>query len=199
MIMLRYECMKCGICCFDLPKSEGVKRIPLYPEEVERMIRLAKKKNIKFQVIEDLVFPDVQNEKILVLTYKILFNELKCCPFYEKNIGCSIQDFKPFACQAYPLSLKNLDAFKFELSIDSLCNFVIQNYQKLSELSLEELKTVFFEEYPKAELFFQKNKRLQMKIKTMEYKKEILIPREITLTQFNSYLNEWERKEIIVD
>jgi len=191
--------MKCGICCFDLPKDEGVKRIPLYPEEVERMIRLAKKKGIKFQVIEDLVFPDVQNQKILVLTYKILFNDLNCCPFYEANIGCSIQDVKPFACQAYPLSLKNLDAFKFELSIDPLCNYVIQNYQKLSELNLEELKSVFFEEYPKAELFFQKNKRLQMKIKRLEYKKEILIPREITLTQFNLYLSQWERKEVIVE
>ena len=197
--MLRYKCMKCGICCFDLPKEEGVKRIPLYPEEVERMIRLAERRNLKFQVVEDLVFPDVQNQKILVLTYKILFNDLNCCPFYEENIGCSIQEFKPFACQAYPLSLKNLDAFKFELSIDPLCNFVIQNYQRLSELNLEQLKTVFFEEYPKAELFFQKNKRLQMKIKTLEYNKEILIPREISLTQFNSYLNQWERKEIIVD
>ena len=197
--MLRYKCMQCGICCYDLPKTEGIKRIPLYPEEVERMIRLAKKRAIKFQVIEDLVFPDVQNKKILVLTYKILFNNVKCCPFYEENIGCSIQEVKPFACQAYPLSLKNLDAFKFELSIDPLCKFVLQNYQKLSELKLEELKTVFFEEYPKAELFFQKNKRLQMKIKTLEYKKEILIPREISLNQFNSYLNQWERREIIVD
>lgn len=191
--------MKCGTCCFDLPKTEGIKRIPLYPEEVERMIQLAKKKKIKFQVIEDLVFPDVQNQKILVLTYKILFNDSNCCPFYEKTIGCSIQDFKPYACQAYPLSLKNIDAFKFELSIDPLCNFVIKNYQELSKLSLEELKTVFLEEYPKAELFFQKNKRLQMKIKTLEYSKEIVIPREISLTQFDSYLNQWERKEIIVD
>ena len=197
--MLKYRCMKCGTCCYDLPKSDGVKRIPLYPEEVERMIELAKIRDIKFQVIEDLVFPDVINQKILVLTYKILFNESESCPFYNKNIGCTIHDSKPFACQAYPLSLKNIDAFKFELSIDPLCNFVIENYQILSKLSLDELKSVFLEEYPKAELFFQKNKRLQMKIKTLEYKKQIFIPREISLKQFNLYLNQWERKEIIVD
>ena len=197
--MLRYKCMKCGTCCYDLPKSDGIKRIPLYPEEVKKMIKLAKTKNVKFQVIEDLVFPDIINKKILVLTYKILFNESNSCPFYERNKGCTIHDSKPFACQAYPLSLKNIDAFKFELSIDPLCNYVIENYQALSKLNLKELKNVFFEEYPKAELFYQKNKRLQMEIKALEYKKEILIPREITLKEFNHYLNKWERKEIIVD
>ena len=197
--MLKYKCMKCGTCCFDIPESDGVKRIPLYPEEVERMIELARIKNIEFQVIEDLVFPDIVNQKILVLTYKILFNKSKSCPFYDKKIGCTIHYSKPFACQAYPLSLKNIDAFKFELSIDPLCNFVIENYQTLSNLNLDELKSVFLEEYPKAELFFQKNKRLQMKIKTLEYKKQICIPREISLKQFNQYLNQWERKEIIVD
>jgi Fe-S-cluster containining protein len=197
--MLVYKCMKCGTCCYDLPKSDGIKRIPLYPEEVKKMINLAKGKNLKFQVIEDLVFPDILNKKILVLTYKILFNESHSCPFYEKTTGCTIHDSKPFACQAYPLSLKNIDAFKFELSIDPLCNYVIKNYQALSKLNMDELKTVFLEEYPKAELFFQKNKRLQMEIRALEYKKEILIPREITLKEFDHYLNKWERKEIIVE
>jgi Fe-S-cluster containining protein len=199
MNQLRYECMRCGICCFEL-SEKGKKRIPLYPEEVERLITLAEDKKIIFQVIEDLVFPDTLNQKILVLTYKILLNNEKgCCPFYNSHNGCTIQDLKPFACQAYPLSLKRIDAFNFEISIDPLCNFVKKNYDRLSNIDFENIKTIFYNEYPKAEKFYNKNKRLQMKIKTLEYEKKILIPREISLDDFNKYLNEWEREEITVE
>jgi Fe-S-cluster containining protein len=188
----------CGTCCHEVP-GDYVKRIPIYPEEADKLIEIAKEYDIKFKIIEDLVFPDIKNEKILILTYRIrLDNENQGCPFYNDQIGCTVHDSKPLACQAYPLALKRVDAFNFEISIDPLCNFVIENYNKLENLDLSQLKEVFKEEYPKADRFYRKNKKLMLKIRKLEATKNILIPREISLDEFNTYLRNWERKEIVV-
>ncbi|MFX1337582.1 MAG: YkgJ family cysteine cluster protein [Promethearchaeota archaeon] len=199
MTKLKYKCMKCGTCCFEIPGSPGTKRIPLYPEEVDELIKIAKNNNLNFKVIEDLVFPDIINRKILVLTYRIIIdNENQCCPFYKNSIGCTIQNVKPLACQAYPLSLKRIDAFRFELSIDPLCNFVLENYENLKNINLERLKEIFEEEYPKAEKFYRKNKNLQLEIRRLEAEKKIKIPKEIEKNNYNKFLKEWDREEIIV-
>ena len=190
--------MQCGVCCFEIPESPGAKRIPLYPEEVDRLVDVAKERGIKFQVIEDLVFPDTINKKILVITYKILLNnEKKGCPFFDENTGCTVHEIKPYACQAYPLSLKRIDSFNLEITIDPLCHFVIQHREALKKKAdMESIKKIFKNEYPKAEKFFRKNKRIQLKIRKLEAEKKISIPREITLEQFNDALKNWEREEI---
>ena len=41
---LKYKCMKCGTCCHEIIENRGLKRIPLYPEEVDNLIDIAKKK-----------------------------------------------------------------------------------------------------------------------------------------------------------
>ena len=64
-------------------------------------------------------------------------------------------------------------------------------------MDIKQLEKVFEEEFPKAQKFYQKNKKLQLKIKKLEYEKRIIIPREITLENFNNYLKKWDRKEII--
>ncbi|MHA1932992.1 MAG: YkgJ family cysteine cluster protein, partial [Promethearchaeota archaeon] len=151
MTNLKYKCMMGGTCCHEIP-DEYVKRIPIYPEEADKLIEVAKERAIDFKIIEDLIFPDIKNNKILVLTYRIrLDNESQGCPFYDKNTGCTVHNIKPLACQAYPLALKQIDAFNFEISIDPLCNFVKNNYEELEKADLETLKTIFQEEYPKAE------------------------------------------------
>ena len=188
-----------GICCHEIP-GDYVKRIPIYPEEADKLIEIAKEREIEFKIIEDLIFPDTKNNKILVLTYRIrLDNDSKGCPFYDKNNGCTVHNIKPLACQAYPLALKQIDAFNFEISIDPLCNFVINNYEELEKADLKNLKTVFQEEYPKAEIFYRKNKRIMVKIRELEVTNEIIIPREISLDHFNEYLEKWDRKEIRVE
>jgi Fe-S-cluster containining protein len=189
----------CGTCCHEVP-GDYLKRIPIYPDEADKLIEIAKERNIEFKIIEDLVFPDIKNKKILVLTYRIkLDNEDQVCPFYNKQNGCSVHDTKPLACQAYPLALKQVDAFNFEISIDPLCYFVIENYDDLKNLDLETLKEIFKEEYPKADKFYQKNKNLIFKIRKLEATKKIEIPREIDLEEFNSYLQKWERKDISIN
>jgi Fe-S-cluster containining protein len=195
---LKYKCKLCGTCCHEVP-GDYVKRIPLYPDEVDNLIKVAKDRDIEFKVIEDLVFPDVKNEKILILTYRIrLDNETQGCPFYNKNSGCTVHDTKPLACQAYPLSLKRIDAFNFEIAIDPLCNFVIKNYNELEDLDLEKLKKIFKEEYPKAEKFYRKNKKLIFKIRKLEVTSKIEIPRQVSLDEFNEYLKKWDRQDISV-
>ena len=201
MTELKYNCWKCGTCCHEVKDNEFEykKRIPLYPDEVDKMIAIAKERDIEFKVIEDLVFPDIRNEKILILTYRIkLDNETQGCPFYNEINGCTVHDTKPLACQAYPLSLKRIDAFNFEISIDPLCNFVIQNYNELENLDLEKLKEIFKEEYQKAEKFYRKNKKLIFKIRKLEVTNKIEIPRQVNLEEFNAYLKNWERVDILV-
>ncbi|UCC21037.1 MAG: YkgJ family cysteine cluster protein [Promethearchaeota archaeon] len=195
---LKYYCRMCGTCCHEVP-GDYVKRIPIYPDEADRLIEIAKEHNIKFQIIEDLVFPDIKNEKILIITYRIrLDNKNQGCPFYNKQSGCTVHDSKPLACQAYPLALKRIDAFNFEISIDPLCNFVISNYDELKDLDIERLKEVFKDEYPKAERFYQKNKKLIFKIRKLEALKKIEIPRQISLEEFNVYLQQWEREDLSI-
>ncbi|MFX0105021.1 MAG: YkgJ family cysteine cluster protein [Candidatus Hodarchaeota archaeon] len=198
MMHLKYKCKMCGTCCHEVP-GDYTKRIPLYPDEVDNLIKIAKERDIGFKVIEDLVFPDIKNKKILILTYRIrLDNETQGCPFYNKTNGCTVHDQKPLACQAYPLSLKRVDAFNFEISIDPLCNFVIQNYNELENLNLEKLREIFKEEYPKAENFYRKNKKLIFKIRKLEVKNKIEIPRQVSLEEFNEYLKKWDRQDLII-
>ncbi|TFG01821.1 MAG: YkgJ family cysteine cluster protein [Promethearchaeota archaeon] len=198
MIILKYICQKCGTCCHEIP-GESVKRIPLYPDEANILIDIAKKRNVDFKIIEDLVFPDIKNQKILVVTYRIrLDNETKGCPFYNKENGCTVHEIKPFACQAYPLALKRVDAFTFQIDIDPLCNFVIANYDELKNADINMLQEIFKDEYPKAEKFFRKNKKLMFKIRKLEAENKIKISRQISIEDFNKALKEWEREEIKV-
>ncbi len=198
MIDLVYKCKLCGTCCHEVP-GDYVKRIPIYPDEADKMIDIAKERGVNFKIIEDLVFPDINNENILVLTYRIrLDNETQGCPFYAKSKGCTIHDMKPLACQAYPLALKRQDAFNFAISIDPLCNFVVENYDNLETADMEKLRTIFKEEYPKAEKFYRKNKKLMFKIRKLEVTNQIKIPHEISIEEFNNYLKQWSRKEITV-
>ncbi|MFW9936551.1 MAG: YkgJ family cysteine cluster protein [Candidatus Thorarchaeota archaeon] len=191
--------MKCGTCCYEI-EGEYKKRIPLYPEEVDKLIIEAEEKSIPMRVIEDLVFPDILNKKILVITYKFdLNNDSKCCPFYFKDIGCVIHEIKPLACQAYPLALKQIDAFNFQISIDPLCNFVLKYYDTLKNADIHLLKNIFYKEYPKAMAHLNKNKKIMLKMKKLEFKKKIKIAEQISIQDFNRYLNEWEREEITVE
>ncbi len=198
MIILKYICQKCGTCCHEIP-GESLKRIPLYPDEANRLIDIAKKRAVDFKIIEDLVFPDIKNKKILVITYRIrLDNETQGCPFYKEEKGCTIHEIKPYACQAYPLALKRVDAFTFQIDIDPLCNYVIENYEELKNSDMETLKEIFRDEFPKAEKFFRKNKKLMFKIRKLEAENKIQISRQISLEDFNKALKEWDREEIKV-
>jgi len=195
---LNYACLKCGKCCSNLSFSNKnyIKRIPLYPEEVDRLIEIAKKRQIPLKVKEDLVFPDILNKKILVLTYRFILNENGHCVFYDPKLGCTIHEIKPFACQAYPLAIKRIDAFNLEITIDSTCNWVEENHKKLKNIEYNKIKIIFSESFKNAEAFLTKKKKLQLHIRRMEAENKIKITRQISSEDFNRALKNWKRNEI---
>ena len=198
MTELNYACLKCGKCCSNLSfsKKNYIKRIPLYPEEVDRLIEIAKKRQIPLKVKEDLVFPDILNKKILVLTYRFILNENGHCVFYDPKLGCTIHEIKPFACQAYPLAIKRIDAFNLEITIDSTCNWVEENHKKLKNIEYNKIKIIFSESFKNAEAFLTKKKKLQLHIRRMEAENKIKITRQISSEDFNRALKNWKRNEI---
>ena len=62
---------------------------------------------------------------------------------------------------------------------------------------MEKIKRIFIDEFPKAENFFKKNKKLMFKIRKLEAENKIRIARKISLEDFNKALKEWDREEII--
>src|SRR6056297_1570927 len=192
----RFECFRCGKCCHEIEeKSPGIyKRIPIYPEEADILEEIAKKREIPLKMIEDLVFPDIKNKKILVLTWRIILEKNEVCPFYGKNKGCTIHEKKPLACRAYPLAIKRVDAFNMKIDIDPLCSFTIQRRKKLENINAEKLKQIYKDEYKWAMKMLKRNKKAIMKIRKREYTNQIEIPREITPEYYNQYLKNWERK-----
>lgn len=200
-MVLKYKCLGCGTCCSEVPGSieyPTYKRIPLYPDEADRLIEIAKETNIPFLIIEDLVFPDEKNKKIIVVTWRIrLDNERKQCPFHINN-KCLVHDVKPLACRAYPLAIKQEDAFNFKISIDPLCNWVIDNYDKLTKVDFKKLKEIYPVEYSHAQNHLNRNKKIMLKLKELEYLNKIKIFQRISSVDFDKYLKEWEREEIRV-
>ncbi len=198
MTELSYACLKCGKCCFNLSSTnpDYIKRIPIYPEEVDKLIEIAKKRQIPLKVKEDLVFPDILNKKILVLTYRFILDENGHCIFYDPKLGCTIHEIKPFACQAYPLAIKRIDAFNLEIIIDSTCNWVEENHKKLKDLGYNKIRIIFSENFKKAEAFLTKKKKLQLHIRRMEAENKIKIARQISSEDFNKALKNWKRDEI---
>jgi len=189
---LNYVCLKCGKCCFNLSFSNAdyIKRIPLYPEEVDKLIEIAKKRQIPLKVKEDLVFPDILNKKILVLTYRFILDENGYCVFYDPKIGCTIHESKPFACQAYPLAIKRIDAFNLEITVDATCNWVEEHHIKLENIDFNKIKIIFSEGFKKA---------VQLHIRRMEVENKIKIARQISSEDFNRALKNWKRDEIRIN
>jgi Fe-S-cluster containining protein len=197
---LKFRCLMCGKCCHEVSGSKEdptYKRIPLFPEEATRLEKLAKEKGIDLHLIEDLVFPDTQNSKILVLTYRIMLdNKEKVCPFHDPNSGCIIQDQKPVACFAYPLAIQTIDAFNFQIYIDPLCKFTIENHEKLKNIDFKKLREIYDIEYKRAQKMLARNKQAIIDLNFRMKKGEINIPKEIDNTDFDRYLKEWDRTEL---
>lgn len=200
MTDLKFECLMCGKCCHEVQGNENdptYKRIPLYPEEAIRLEKLADEHGIELHLIEDVVFPDIKNSKILVLTWRILLdNSDKVCPFHNKNKGCIIQEYKPLSCLAYPLAVQTIDAFNTKIQIDPLCKFTIINYDDLKGINSNNIRKIYSEEYKRAQNLLIRNKRAQYNLIALEREGKIEIPRKIDNNDYNRYLKEWERVEL---
>lgn len=157
------------------------------------MEEIAKERSIPLKMIEDLVFPDIKNEKILVLTWRIILEPNGVCPFYSSDNGCTINDQKPLACRAYPLAIKRVDAFSMRIDIDPLCTFTELNRTKLERIDYENLKAIYPDEFLWATKMLNRNRRAIMQIRQLTFKKEIEIPRLIDPKEYDRMLRDWER------
>ena len=196
----QFKCLMCGRCCHEIPglrEHNEYKRIPIYPEEADRLEFLAKERNVPLKLIEDLVFPDTKNEKILVLTWRIMLdNEEEVCPFFSTKTGCTIHEQKPLACQAYPLAIKSEDAFNMKIEIAPLCSFTEKHYDLLKSMDFKKFKAIYAEECALAKKLLNRNKSAIMELTGKERLGLVVIPREILPEDYNNYLQNWERETL---
>ncbi len=190
----------CGKCCHEVPFVEGecaYKRIPLYPEEANRLESIAKERGIELHLMEDLVFPDELNHKIILVTWRILLdNEEKVCPFHQKGRGCTIHDQKPMACKSYPLALQTIDAFNTKIEIDPLCEFTIQNRDALEKANAKDISEIYGCEYENVKKHLERNKEVQTELRILEKTGKIIIPKQISSEKFDESLRIWPRWEL---
>jgi Fe-S-cluster containining protein len=196
---VEFSCLRCGKCCHEVILDEdgtkGYKRIPLFLEEADRLENLAKDRGVPLKIIEDLVFPDVKNKKILVLTYRIMLeNDAQCCPFYAEACGCTINEVKPLACRAFPLALKTEDAFNMRINIDPTCGFTEKYRDQLENITADELKKKYPIEYLLAKDLLIRSKRSIMNLMEKQATGAVEIPLQINGKDFDQYLKEWDRE-----
>ncbi|GAB4305462.1 MAG: hypothetical protein Kow0069_01270 [Promethearchaeota archaeon] len=190
-----FECMRCGACCQDLP------RIPIFPEETDRLIEIAKERGIALHVVEDLVFPDVKRQKILVVTYRIMFdNPAKTCPFYDHDLpGCAVHPDRPASCRAYPLAIKTEDAFTSKVEIGSFCTWTQKYREELERLQAKDLQAVFGGLVSNARALLARNNEIRVRIRVLQQRGVIDVPSRISGSDFDRALKEWDREEIRVE
>lgn len=197
---LAFKCLKCGLCCHEISGIDDkstYKRIPIYPEEAIRLERFAEENEIELHIIEDIVFPDIKNSKIQVLSYRILLDNLeRVCPFYNKQKGCIINSSKPQSCLAYPLAVKTIDAFNMNIEIDPLCNFTMKHYDTLTKVNTNSVEKIYGVEYEHARNMLKRNKRAIFNLLALEKEGKIVIPKTIQKEEYERYLKEWDRVEL---
>lgn len=149
-------------------------------------------------MVEDLVFPDEMNKKIIVVTWRIMLdNEKKVCPFHNPNIGCMIHNEKPIACKSYPLALQTIDAFNTKIEIDPLCEYTIQNREVLEKANAKKIEEIYGEEFKNVKKHLQRNKKIQYKLRILEEFGKCKIPKQISSEKFDEYLKKWPRQELL--
>lgn len=98
--MEKFACKNCGSCC----KKFGLKGLPLFEEEVERIKKLSED---KLDIRPTEIFIDKKSGKKFAVLYG-MFNEP--CPFLTEN-SCSIYDQRFLICKQFPVF--STEKFKF--------------------------------------------------------------------------------------
>ena len=194
--MPKFECLKCGKCCheYEFATDLNIKRIPVFPEELEVLEDYARENDINIKFIEDVVFPDRVSRKILVITYKIILEgATKVCPFFDEKRGCLVNEIKPIACRAYPLAQKKIDAFNESIEIDPYCEFVSKFEEIIKNMSSNDLKEFFHDEFLESQRLMRKNQDIILKIREFTFQGKLDIPDKISPEEFDTCLKKWER------
>lgn len=193
---MKFECLRCGSCCHEYEFADGanIKRIPIFPEELDELEAFAREKSIKIKFLEDVVFPETKHKKIIVVTYKVVLEGVeKCCPFFQESTGCMVNRIKPLACKAYPLAQKKVDAYSQELNIDPYCRFIEKHEAQCRQANIEVIKNMFDSELDFSGRLMKKNQEIILKIKQLTVEGKILIPDTVSLEELDTWLRTWDR------
>jgi Fe-S-cluster containining protein len=193
---VKFECLRCGSCCheYEFADGENIKRIPIFPEELDELEAFARSNGIGIKFLEDVVFPDTKNKKIIVVTYKVVLEGAdRCCPFFQASTGCRVNKMKPLACKAYPLAQKKVDAYSQELNLDPYCKFIEKHESQFREATSEIIKGMFDPELDFSWRLMEKNQEIILKIKQLTVEGKILIPEMVSPEELDTWLRTWDR------
>jgi Fe-S-cluster containining protein len=193
---LKFECLRCGSCCHEYEFADGanIKRIPVFPEELDGLETFARNNGIMIKFLEDVVFPDTKNKKIIVVTYKVVLEgDDKCCPFFQPSTGCRVNTIKPIACKAYPLAQKKIDAYSQELNLDPYCKFIEKHEARFREATSDGIKAMFDSELDSSERLMKKNQEIILQIRQLTVEGKILIPEAVSSEELDNWLRTWDR------
>jgi len=142
---ISFQCERCGRCCNPSQfEKDIVHYIPLYLDEVDNIIQLARHNNLKIDLEPDLMYFDELNQQLIIVTYALRIDN-RGCPFYHS--GCMIYDQRPITCKAYPISIfRSNDNTGIILKPE--CSFVQKYGVSLKELDYYEMSDVFGNEFP---------------------------------------------------
>ena len=191
---MKFQCLRCGTCCCPINEVNKTRYIPIYLDEIDRILLFAKKFNKKIILKPDLIYPDIKNKQLIISTFEMVIKEK--CEFFEN--GCLIYENRPITCKAYPVMVWRENAHRTLLHIDPKCNFVLKN-PIIYEYNFSELTKIFSNEYKYATEIMKKGQEILYKILQLEMDNKIdigflrnnksLYGLEIDITKLYSYQN----------
>ncbi|MHA1380351.1 MAG: YkgJ family cysteine cluster protein [Candidatus Helarchaeota archaeon] len=168
--MKGFNCLRCGFCCYNILKDGYERYIPIYLDEIEKFRKIAKNRNINLKLEPDLLYPDILNKKLIIVTYVFKFEHI--CAFYKENIGCTIYEERPITCKAYPVAVWRED-INYTMKVNTDCKFVEKNIDIISPKNYSELEMFFPNEYIQAKKLMIKGKEVIYRIIELEKQKKI--------------------------
>lgn len=167
-----FECLLCGKCCHHPTSDYSEKRyIPIYLDEIVGLVTLAEERGVVLKLEEDVMFPDFLNKRLILISCALKFPDV--CPFYDDVKRCTIYEYRPLTCRAYPVSIWREDGFRTLMHIESECAYINSNKEELGTRTFKELKDFFPMEYERAKELMIKGKEILYKIIELEMAKLI--------------------------
>ncbi|MHA1953906.1 MAG: YkgJ family cysteine cluster protein [Candidatus Heimdallarchaeaceae archaeon] len=119
LLHVHFECTCCTDCC-------KLNSIPATEEDILNMNRNGIEVDQAIESLSPILIPSKNIEngfiKAYILRKKPFVNE---CAFLDEKGMCKVHEFKPFACQLYPFSIRRRNGgYKVIIHPNCICNFI---------------------------------------------------------------------------
>lgn len=207
-----FTCSPCDEPCCSLREGETGKKILLFPEEVAVLEGLAVELGLTtLAVVEDMVFPDARNERVLVGAYRLFLERHPSCAFMDAGTRrCMVHErsgpsSKPLVCQAYPIAIVNLDAISREYHVDTGCPVIaraVDTYEPLKRMSrVGEIETFLSEQFPTefvaARRIASRFGWIHVRLRQLEHEGAVSIPETMDAGAWEHALRSWPRLDLV--